>query len=88
MKWSPADEQRLSEMNAAGASVSAIATAMKRIEAAIENRIHVLKQRAGRPRPPQIERASSRRLTKTNWMLERRARTKDARQFSCQGHQH
>ena len=49
MKWSPADDQRLSEMNAAGASVSAIATAMKRTEAAIENRIHLLKQRAGRP---------------------------------------
>jgi hypothetical protein len=36
--WSPADEQRLSEMNAAGASVSEIATAMKRTESAIENR--------------------------------------------------
>ena len=44
--WSPADEQRLSEMNAAGASVSEIATAMDRTEAAIENRIHVLKHRA------------------------------------------
>ena len=47
-KWSPADEQRLSEMNAAGASVSEIATAMNRTEAAIENRIHLLKHRAGR----------------------------------------
>ena len=44
--WSAADEQRLSEMNAAGASVSEIATAMDRTEAAIENRIHVLKHRA------------------------------------------
>jgi hypothetical protein len=44
--WSPADEQRLSEMNAAGASVSEIATAMNRTEAAIENRIHLLKHRA------------------------------------------
>jgi DNA-binding NarL/FixJ family response regulator len=44
--WSPADEQRLSEMNAAGASVSEIATALNRTEAAIENRIHVLKHRA------------------------------------------
>jgi DNA-binding NarL/FixJ family response regulator len=41
--WSLADEQRLSEMNAAGASVSEIATAMDRTEAAIENRIHLLK---------------------------------------------
>jgi DNA-binding NarL/FixJ family response regulator len=44
--WSPADEQRLSEMNAAGASVSEIATAMNRTEAAIENRFHLLKHRA------------------------------------------
>ena len=48
MKWSPADEQRLSEMNAAGASLSEIATAMNRTEAAIENRIHLVKHRAGR----------------------------------------
>jgi hypothetical protein len=36
-------------MNAAGASVSEIATAMKRTASAIENRIHVLKHRAGQP---------------------------------------
>jgi DNA-binding NarL/FixJ family response regulator len=45
--WSAADEQRLSKMNAAGASLSEIASAMNRTEAAIENRIHLLKQRAG-----------------------------------------
>ena len=58
-KWSPADEQRLSEMNAAGASVS-IATAMNRTEAAIENRIHVLKHRAGRPAGTALDRARER----------------------------
>lgn len=58
MKWSPADEQRLSEMNAAGASV--FTTAMNRTEAAIENRIHVLKHRAGRPAGTALDRARER----------------------------
>jgi hypothetical protein len=45
--WSPADEQRLIDLKGTSASVSEIATAMKRTESAIENRIHVLKLRAG-----------------------------------------
>jgi hypothetical protein len=44
--WSPADEQRLIDLKGTDASVSEIATAMKRTEAAIENRIHLLKHRA------------------------------------------
>jgi hypothetical protein len=55
--WSLADEQRLSEMSAASASVSEIATAMDRTEAAIENRIHLLKHRAGRPAGTALDRA-------------------------------
>jgi hypothetical protein len=43
--WSPADERQLVDMKKAGASVTEIATVMKRTEAAIENRIHVLKYR-------------------------------------------
>jgi DNA-binding NarL/FixJ family response regulator len=50
--WGLADEQRLAEMKAAGASVSEIATAMKRTEAAIENRIHVLKYRVSQLEGP------------------------------------
>jgi hypothetical protein len=44
--WSHADEQRLIDLKGTGASVSEIAIAMKRSEAAIENRLHVLKHRA------------------------------------------
>jgi hypothetical protein len=44
--WTPADEQRLTDLKDTGASVSEIATALKRTEAAIENRFHVLKHRA------------------------------------------
>jgi hypothetical protein len=43
--WSPATERQLVDMKNAGASVTEIATVMKRTEAAIENRIHVLKYR-------------------------------------------
>jgi DNA-binding NarL/FixJ family response regulator len=58
--WSSADEQRLSEMHAAGASVSDIATAMDRTEAAIENRIYVLKHRTGRPAGTTLDRGRER----------------------------
>jgi DNA-binding NarL/FixJ family response regulator len=44
-EWSPADEQRLTEMTATGKSLSEIAAALGRTEAAVENRIHVLKHR-------------------------------------------
>jgi hypothetical protein len=56
--WSLADEQRLNEMNAAGASVPDISAAMKRTESAIENRIQVLKHRGGPV--SQIERSTGR----------------------------
>jgi head-tail adaptor len=46
--WSNADEQRLNELIATGKSLSEIAVEMGRTEAAIENRIHVLKHRASR----------------------------------------
>jgi hypothetical protein len=44
--WSFAVEQRLSELIATGKSISDLAAAMGRTEAAIENRIHVIKHRA------------------------------------------
>jgi hypothetical protein len=44
--WCRADEQRLSEMKTAGASVAEIAAALNRTAAAVENRLHVLKHRA------------------------------------------
>jgi hypothetical protein len=44
-EWSPIDEQRLTEMTAARKSLSEIAAALGRTEAAVENRIHVLKHR-------------------------------------------
>jgi hypothetical protein len=44
-EWSPADEQRLTEMTATGKSLSEIAAALGRTEAAVENRIHVLKHK-------------------------------------------
>jgi DNA-binding NarL/FixJ family response regulator len=43
--WSAADEARLIELISAGASVSEMANDLKRTEAAIENRIHVVKYR-------------------------------------------
>jgi hypothetical protein len=43
--WCRADEQRLSEMKTAGASVAEIAAAVNRTEAAVENRLHILKHR-------------------------------------------
>jgi DNA-binding NarL/FixJ family response regulator len=42
-EWRPADEQRLVEMTAAGKSLSETAAALGRTEAAVENRIYVLK---------------------------------------------
>ena len=56
--WCRADEQRLSEMKTAGASVAEIAAAVNRTEAAVENRLHVsieLQQREG---PPQASSTS------------------------------
>jgi hypothetical protein len=44
--WHRADEQRLTEMKTAGASVAEIAAALNRTAAAVENRLHVLKHRA------------------------------------------
>jgi hypothetical protein len=43
--WHRADEQRITEMKTAGASVAEIAAAMNRTEAAVENRLHILKHR-------------------------------------------
>jgi hypothetical protein len=44
--WCRADELRLTEMKTAGASVAETAAAMNRTEAAVQNRLHVLKHRA------------------------------------------
>jgi hypothetical protein len=43
--WCPADEQRLIDLKGTGASLAEIAIAMKRSEAAIVNRLHILKHR-------------------------------------------
>jgi hypothetical protein len=43
--WGSADEARLVELKAVGASISDMASQLKRTEAAVENRLHVLKRR-------------------------------------------
>jgi hypothetical protein len=45
-RWTTEDEKRLLEMKSSGASVPEIAVAAQRTEAAIENRLHVLKYRS------------------------------------------
>ena len=46
LQWNSADEARLVELKAAGTPISEIANQLKRTEAAVENRLHVLKHRA------------------------------------------
>ena len=45
LQWNSADEARLVELKAEGAPISEIANQLKRTEAAVENRLHVLKHR-------------------------------------------
>ena len=46
LQWNSADEARLVELKAEGTPLSEIANQLKRTEAAVENRLHVLKHRA------------------------------------------
>jgi DNA-binding CsgD family transcriptional regulator len=46
LQWNSADEDRLVELKAEGIAISEIANQLKRTEAAVENRLHVIKHRA------------------------------------------
>jgi hypothetical protein len=46
LQWNSADEARLVELKAEGIAIFQIANQLKRTEAAVENRLHVLKHQA------------------------------------------